>query len=317
MSHAKLDITGGTLLLSKPPSAEVILEIATELGVAPSFIEKDWYAVQVLKLISGYSIDGITPIFSGGTSLSKGYGLIQRFSEDIDFKLKSDTSKSRSEYKKYRAVIIKLIQSQDSFSIDESSIKSQDGSRFFSCDIAYPQTQILDSSLRANLKLEMRFQHIPLATENREIKSFVAQFKEGDAETSIECVSPAETAADKFSALLWRVVTRDDDELKNDPTMIRHLHDLCALEKIALTHEGFIPTIHSAFESDKGRGGMSKDMSLNDAAQKTLNDLRNHKAYERNYRNFVDAMSYATFDDRITFRAALKAFENIISAVTK
>lgn len=28
----------------------------------------------------------IVPVFSGGTSLLKGYGLIKRFSEDIDFK---------------------------------------------------------------------------------------------------------------------------------------------------------------------------------------------------------------------------------------
>ena len=28
-----------------------------------------------------------TPVFSGGTSLSKGWGLIKRFSEDIDFKV--------------------------------------------------------------------------------------------------------------------------------------------------------------------------------------------------------------------------------------
>lgn len=30
--------------------------------------------------------EAITAIFSGGTSLSKGHGLLQRFSEDLDFR---------------------------------------------------------------------------------------------------------------------------------------------------------------------------------------------------------------------------------------
>ena len=303
--------------MSKHPSAELIQEIAIELGVNPSFVEKDWYAVQVLKLISEYNHSDITPVFSGGTSLSKGYGLIERFSEDIDFKLQSATVKNKRECKEYRAEIVDLIQVQDGFTIDEATVISQDGSRFFSFDISYPQSHGLDAALRANLKLEMRFQTIPLATENRDIKSFAAQFMDEDAETTIECISPAETAADKFSALLWRVVTRDYDDPNNDPTMIRHLHDLCALEKIALAHEDFVPTIHTAFESDKGRGGMPHDMSLMDAAQKTLHDLRNWKVYKSDYRKFVDAMSYATLEDRISFKMAIESFGRIITAVTQ
>ena len=64
----------------------VIEEISLELGIDPSFIEKDWYAVQLLVLIS--KLQGTRDVqiaFSGGTSLSKGYGLIKRFSEDLDF----------------------------------------------------------------------------------------------------------------------------------------------------------------------------------------------------------------------------------------
>lgn len=65
------------------PDTAVIEEIAADLGVSPAFVEKDWYSMQVLKSIAEYQSDTIETIFSGGTCLSKGHGLIQRFSEDI------------------------------------------------------------------------------------------------------------------------------------------------------------------------------------------------------------------------------------------
>jgi predicted nucleotidyltransferase component of viral defense system len=39
---------------------------------------------------------GMAPAFSGGTSLSKGWDLIKRFSEDIDFKVAEPQPASRS-----------------------------------------------------------------------------------------------------------------------------------------------------------------------------------------------------------------------------
>jgi hypothetical protein len=46
-------------------------------------IEKDWWVVQTLRLVSQMSIAEHL-VFKGGTSLSKAWGLIDRFSEDID-----------------------------------------------------------------------------------------------------------------------------------------------------------------------------------------------------------------------------------------
>lgn len=51
-------------------------------GMREAIIEKDYYATEALRIINhGY---GGKVIFKGGTSLSKGWNLIQRFSEDID-----------------------------------------------------------------------------------------------------------------------------------------------------------------------------------------------------------------------------------------
>ena len=53
-----------------------------ERGLREALIEKDYYVTEALRVIEQES--GSKVIFKGGTSLSKGWNLIQRFSEDID-----------------------------------------------------------------------------------------------------------------------------------------------------------------------------------------------------------------------------------------
>jgi Nucleotidyl transferase AbiEii toxin, Type IV TA system len=55
---------------------------AERLGISPTAVEKDYWVSQVLRVL-GREFDGDF-IFKGGTSLSKGYRLVERFSEDID-----------------------------------------------------------------------------------------------------------------------------------------------------------------------------------------------------------------------------------------
>src|SRR5690606_6148773 len=62
-------------------------ETSRQIGLpSSSAAEKDWWVVQTLAVI--FSMDCSNAlIFKGGTSLSKGWNLIQRFSEDIDLAL--------------------------------------------------------------------------------------------------------------------------------------------------------------------------------------------------------------------------------------
>lgn len=73
--------------LSRTDRADVLLEASAELGMRPLFIEKDYWVCMVLDIL--FSHPGLSPhlCFRGGTSLSKVYGKIQRFSEDIDVEL--------------------------------------------------------------------------------------------------------------------------------------------------------------------------------------------------------------------------------------
>lgn len=72
--------------LHQHPDFEQAILAATEhfrpQGLRPSFIEKDYYVTEALRAIADTAGDKV--IFKGGTSLSKGWNLIERFSEDID-----------------------------------------------------------------------------------------------------------------------------------------------------------------------------------------------------------------------------------------
>ena len=53
------------------------------LGISEIYIEKDYWVVFALKAIFAHDI-GKDTVFKGGTALSKCFGLIERFSEDVD-----------------------------------------------------------------------------------------------------------------------------------------------------------------------------------------------------------------------------------------
>ncbi len=63
---------------------ELVQITATDLRISTSLVEKDYWVTHVLWSLVEH---GFEVWFKGGTSLSKGFNLIQRFSEDLDLKL--------------------------------------------------------------------------------------------------------------------------------------------------------------------------------------------------------------------------------------
>ncbi len=69
--------------------AAVFTEIATQKGMKPFAVEKDWWVCRTLELIFNMPIAQHL-VFKGGTSLSKAWKLINRFSEDIDLAINKE-----------------------------------------------------------------------------------------------------------------------------------------------------------------------------------------------------------------------------------
>jgi hypothetical protein len=73
--------------LPKAEKINLFEELRIKTGLPPYAIEKDWWVVQTLDIIFSQLEVAEHLLFKGGTSLSKAWHLIQRFSEDIDLAL--------------------------------------------------------------------------------------------------------------------------------------------------------------------------------------------------------------------------------------
>jgi hypothetical protein len=73
------------LAASESDRRDLFVAASNRLGTAEQNIEKDFWVCWTLDaLFNELAAGGPRLLFKGGTSLSKGYGLIERFSEDID-----------------------------------------------------------------------------------------------------------------------------------------------------------------------------------------------------------------------------------------
>lgn len=71
------------LKLSKERKIEILNQVSNRTGLPPIAVEKDWWVTLTLHCTFNQSYSQ-NIVFKGGTSLSKGWNLIERFSEDID-----------------------------------------------------------------------------------------------------------------------------------------------------------------------------------------------------------------------------------------
>ncbi|MFA7158796.1 MAG: nucleotidyl transferase AbiEii/AbiGii toxin family protein [Kiritimatiellia bacterium] len=90
---------------------DIFLQAGIQRSIGPHIIEKDFWVCWLLRLIFADPVLGGRLVFKGGTSLSKVFGVIQRFSEDIDLSvdpdwlgfggdLRLEVSASRSQFEK-------------------------------------------------------------------------------------------------------------------------------------------------------------------------------------------------------------------------
>lgn len=78
--------------------SDTLRAASQHLNIKLGFVEKDYWITLVLsRLAKSKYVD--ESVFKGGTSLSKGYNLIERFSEDVDIAIVNDKGKTGNEIK--------------------------------------------------------------------------------------------------------------------------------------------------------------------------------------------------------------------------
>lgn len=268
--------------------------------------------MRLAAVVAGLRQEGVRPVFSGGTSLSKGFGLIRRFSEDLDFRMTLPAGGlSRAGRRAYRRRVVEALGASGQFTLADDAVEAGNESRYFSCLIGYRNLFLPNPALRPRLKLEMTFAAPVLPPEDRPLRSFVAEARGEEPEVAaIACVSPVETAADKLSALVWRVLTRRRGSEQDDPTLIRHLHDLALLEAHAGRHPGFPELLGRIMDGDADRGAAPAELRLMTSATRlarALDILTEDIEYRGEYDRFVLGMSWAAEGETLSFAEALDA----------
>lgn len=277
-------------------------------------IEKDWHVVRAIGVLAEVDHGDAQPVFSRGTSLSIGWGLINRFSEDVDFKVAmpepGNPSRGRAHRRAYRKKIIDALAATGFELVAEPFSGKESG--FFSADFAYPSEFAPAPGLRPHLRIEMTFDAPALPPIERPIRSLIAQVQGEPPEVpTFPCVDPVETAADKLSARSWRVCVRDRGSENDDPTIVRHLHDLAALEARTVKCSAFAALLTQAVMKDSGRGGGRAPTEPAKRFALTLERLTTDPLWAEEYEEFVHNVSFAAADELIPFATALAAVRRL------
>lgn len=116
---------------------DLLLTTSSVLGIPFSFVEKDYWITLVLSRLSKSKFFDVS-VFKGGTSLSKAYNLIERFSEDVDIAIINDKDKTGNEIK----TIIRTIEKEITPDLTEVQLLgvTSKGSRFRKSVFEYEST---------------------------------------------------------------------------------------------------------------------------------------------------------------------------------
>jgi predicted nucleotidyltransferase component of viral defense system len=303
------------------PDPRLVEQVAGELGTSPGLVEKDWHVVRALGVLAALDAGDMQLEFSGGTSLSKGWELIKRFSEDLDFKIGQVPAVSRSAARRardaYRQRFVDAMLAAD-FELMQKPLVRNEG-RLFAMDLAYRAQFGAGQGLRPHIRIEASFRDPALPPVDRPIQSLVAKASRQVPEVAaFPCIDVVETAADKLSALAWRVRVRvrQRGSAGDDPTIIRHLHDLAALESAVANAPEFRDLVLAAVAADVGRGGEIEPPTDPDVIFKLmLQRLATDPLWAREYEDFVRGVSYAAPEGMISFFAAIAAATRLVAVL--
>jgi len=288
-----------------------IEEVAGALATNEGLVEKDWHVVRALAIIAAIRDPGVIPVFSGGTSLAKGWGLIKRFSEDIDFKALTSEPDTRATRSAFRTLVFGAL-SAAGFTLVGAPIIGNEN-RFFSARFSYDTLFAAGPGQRPHLQVEFNFRPPALDPIARPLQSLIGQARRQPPEVAeFLCIDAIETAADKLSALGWRVLARNRTDPEDDPAIIRHLHDLAALEARVSPSPEFKGLIERIASADTGRGGGIAPADLSTRFATMMERLTSDGLWREEYETYVDQVSFAPESERIDFEAAIDSCRRIL-----
>jgi Nucleotidyl transferase AbiEii toxin, Type IV TA system len=188
---------------------------------------------------------GIQLVFAGGTCLSKAHGLISRMSEDVDIKVllaptEKPLKKGAGDRMRLKALHAHIEQLLNNLGLpllkypEGNNPRIRDAHRYYVVGAQYKTVYEEFPSLRPELKLEL-IQRTPLLPLERCEFGYLHESLAGLPPTStlsIDCISVAETAAEKVVSLLRRCAYKWGGHQRKgdlDHGLVRHVYDVARI----------------------------------------------------------------------------------------
>ena len=219
--------------------------IADETDIIPQLIEKDYWIMHVLY---GLTQQGFDFELKGGTSLSKGYKIIDRFSEDIDIHIKPSSElnvetnpkktkpshvKSRKDYYEWLARKIKtdgIIAIERDTTFDNEKSYNSGGIRLY-----YPSVTDQVEGVKEGILFEVGFDTV---TPNNPLTISSWAFDRANATKGIEikdnraievpCYHPGYTFVEKLQTISTKFRNEVETEIEK-PNLMRQYYDVYCL----------------------------------------------------------------------------------------
>jgi len=287
---------------------ETIRAASQHSGIRDVFVEKDYWITLLLFQLAN-SKYASQMVFKGGTSLSKGYGLINRFSEDVDIAIIDGQNKSGNEVK----TIIRAVEKEMAAGLVEKHVEgvSSKGSKFRRSIFEYPS--IDPTNFSNTLIVEINSFANPFPFQRLTIQSLIRDFllKSGNVPIAeqygitlfeVNVLNKEQTLLEKLTSLVR--FSFDEDPRQSIASKIRHFYDLYYL----MTDADCAAFVRSAQFKERFEAILQHDRKLFD----TPLGWRNKHVYEsplvadfekvwkqlRNvYRGELSALAYAPIPD--------------------
>lgn len=279
--------------------------VAAELGLNPAVIEKDLYLTHAISIINQVEHKNFDLIFQGGTSLAKAYRIIQRMSEDADFRIRFKDSEEllsheakRKALRDFRHQLVSELQSQG-YLIDEPDIQVRNEGQFMSLRVQYPSVFATVVGIKPYLSLEFFQGTVRTPVEEKIVTSLIKQVL-GDRvdhqQFNIKCISVIETATEKWVALTRRVATASQHPHYRDSTLVRHLYDLFEIDKNGYFTEDFQRLVVDIIESDRQQFKSHNEAYFQNPVQeiqRAIRELNDSPEWKTHWEQFVSVMVYS------------------------
>ena len=273
---------------------ELIIGAANELAIPTNVIEKDYYVTISLKALSEKLED---LVFKGGTSLTKCYQLLDRFSEDIDISYTAESGTPGDARK--RRLKKAVVASMEEFGFPITNLDMTRSRRHYNCYRAtYPSMYEQSNILKTELVVETYVALLPFPTTKRMVDNYIYRFL-----NKINRLDLAET----YDLMPFEITTQTIERTLADKVFAlcdyymqgaierhsRHLYDIYKIvNAIGITEEltKLIPKVRAA------RSELSICPSAREGVCVTdiLNEMIESQAYRKDYEDITLGLLFVT-----------------------